>query len=229
MPSLPIGNVQLTMQHLFNPVQPAGPGEEEQAAAAAAAADPGAAADAAVQQYATLLGAAADAPELGPLRTFLQQALEHQAAVQQCQAAVPPEPLVLPAMPDKEQRTAVHRFFKSLPGVPKLETDTVAAAETQQQPQQQQEQADGQPSAETQQEQQQQQDAAKPQCIQVAVASGGRGSGGRGGGRGGRGGGRGGRGQKRKRWDDSDWAGGAQRYTKFVLYKENMDSQVVER
>ena len=241
--------------------QAAGPTAEQEAAAAATAADPAEAVEAAVRQYAAIVGVGEGDEQLAPLRAFLQQALLHQADTQERQAlrqarrqdgaaaaaaqaaaeaagaaaaaaaaqapapesaaaaptptaplppaAQQPEPLLLPPMADKEQRTAVHRLFKLLPGFPRLGTDTVNPPAQQ----------DVQHSAAA--GQQRQASSAKPQCIRVTLA-GGRSGGGRGGGRdGGRG-----RGQKRKWRDDSGWAGGAQRYTIFLLYKENMDSQV---
>lgn len=205
----------------------AAPTHSEDAAAATAAADPSAAVEAVVQQYA----AASGSTSLEPLRDFLTAAQRYHAAVVAAgragrggrggrgegsdaaaatagaatvEAARRPEPLVLEPLADKEARTAVHRLFKGLPsgagGFPRLETSTVEAAA-----------AAGAPDGSAA--------AAKPQqCVQVAV------SGGRGGGDGGGGGGRG-QGQKRRR-DADDWAGGALRYTRFLLFKENMDSQV---
>ncbi|KAL4444565.1 hypothetical protein ABPG77_002382 [Micractinium sp. CCAP 211/92] len=184
------------------------------AAANGGEADPAAAVEAAVQQYAAAVSGSAD---LEPLRSFLQAAQHYHAATLAVAAeggggrgrggrgsapagVQPPAPLVLPPMADKSARTAVHQLFRALPsgpgGFPRMETNT------------QQESAKA--------GQQQQQQAA--QCIQVEVVQ----AGGRG-----RDGGRGsGRGQKRKWRDSSDWAGGpGRRYLKFVLYKENMDSQ----
>ena len=185
-----------------------------------------------MQRYAELAGEGAAAAQLEALRAFLTQALAWQAAQQQRQQARraggagaeagdgaaapqadapaepagPPAPLVLAPMADKERRTGVHRLFKGLPGFPRLETNTVDAPVAG---------AGGDPQPADQQQQ---------HCIQVAVAAGGSGGGSGGGGRGG--GRDGGRGQKRKRRDDGGWAGGALRYTRFVLFKENMDSQV---
>ncbi|PSC67745.1 multisubstrate pseudouridine synthase 7 [Micractinium conductrix] len=210
----------------LDPPPRAAPTHSEDAAAATAAADPSAAVEAVVQQYA----AASGSTSLEPLRDFLTAAQRYHAAVVAAgragrggrggrgegsdaaaatagaatvEAARRPEPLVLEPLADKEARTAVHRLFKGLPsgagGFPRLETSTVEAAA-----------AAGAPDGSAA--------AAKPQqCVQVAV------SGGRGGGDGGGGGGRG-QGQKRRR-DADDWAGGALRYTRFLLFKENMDSQ----
>lgn len=181
-----------------------------------------------MQRYAAISGASS--AQLDPLRSFLLQALQHQAAAKHPRGSgtvrqPAPQPLVLdPAMAAKDQRTAVHLLFKSLPGFPRLETNTVeppvghAAQEDrgQQLPQQPHDQK------QRQQQQQEAQDGtagsltSKPQCIQVQLV----------GSRSGRFDSGGGRGQKRKWRDDSGWPGGSLRYTKFVLFKENMDSQV---
>ena len=204
-------------------------------AAGAAATEPGEVVEAAVQRFAALLGS--DSTQLEPLRLFLHQALQYQEAAKVKGGERPPLPsLVLEPMADKDQRTAVHRLCRALPGLPKLETNTVDQPQPAQQQQaetdaanQGEEKQDGEqagaaapPPAQQQPAQQQAAGGSKPQCIELQVAS----SGGGGGGRGGSGGRGGGGGQKRKWRDDSGWAGGSQRYTKFVLYKENMDSQV---
>ena len=223
-------------------MQPPLSAEAVDAAAAAASTPPGELVAAAVQQFVDLCEGNCPPPSLERLRSFLEQSLQFQDACKQRQeqrqqqqqgggnrvavaaAPIPPPPLTLEPIAGKEQRTAVHRLFKSLMGFPRMATTTVV-----------------------QQQQEQQSDAAEAgsagaaatgpsgllQCIQVEVVSssggGGGGGGGRGEGRGGRGEGRGGQGgrggQKRKRRDDSDWPGGAQRYSSFVLYKENQDAQ----
>jgi hypothetical protein len=90
----------------------------------------------------------------------------------------------------------VHRFFRSLPGLPSLETDTTAAPGA----------ADAAPGAGGADQGQ----AGQLQCINVRVA-GTQASG---------------RGQKRKQPGGPAWKGGENRFVQFVLYKENTDSQV---
>lgn len=175
-----------------------------------AASNPEQATDAIVRQYAVVTGACGQQVEA--LRAFLLQALKkHQDAAQPA-----PAPLMLePAMASKEQRTAVHRLFKCLPGFPQLLTNTVEVT-----PGAQQDQQGGQPMCDGQHQDQQQQqqatadaDRCKLQHIELHMKSGGRGE-------------DTGRGQKRKWRQEFEWPGGSQRYTKFVLFKENMDSQV---
>jgi hypothetical protein len=114
--------------------------------------------------------------------------------------------VLLPPITNKQLRADVHRLFKALPGFPRMETDTVEppaageAAEQRQGPQQQQQGGIANPAN------------ARPLCIELRLATSGEGEGGRG--------------RKRKRRDEPDWPGGKMRYTKFVLYKENMDTHV---
>ena len=179
--------------------------------------DPAEAVEATVKEYGALTGAVG--AELEPLRAFLLQVLHQQAASKQPRGSSEPRqpplaPLVLmPPIAAKSLRAAVHRLFKSLPGFPRLETSAVDPPAAQN---------NRQGAAEQQPQHGQAGDAAdtigsKPQCIAVhlcgsSYARGAAGSG---------------QGQKRKWRDDSAWAGGSLRFTKFVLFKENMDSQVL--
>lgn len=171
-----------------------------------AATDPEHATQTIAQRYAAVSGA--HGQQVEALRAFLLQALKkHQDA-----AEPEPEPLTLqPAIASKEQRTAVHRLFKGIPGFPQLVTTTLETTSTQQDQDGMQQggsivQHEGQ-----EQPQQCTADAntRKPQHIQLQMVSS-----------------SGCRGQKRKWRQESDWQGGSRRYTKFVLFKENMDSQV---
>ncbi len=134
---------------------------------------------------------------------------------------------------------AVHQFFKGNALLPPLATRTVDDAEEapssvagEQQAQKEQRGRQGQ------QKEQQGGKAAHIKVVwQPAGGAGGRGGtapvegaggGGRGGGRaGGRGQGRGGRGGGAAQQEEQAWGGGpGERFIKFVLYKENMDTQV---
>ncbi|KAF8060524.1 leucine--tRNA ligase [Scenedesmus sp. PABB004] len=106
------------------------------------------------------------------------------------------------ALAGEANGAAMHQFLKSDPRLPPLATDTVAGAA---------------PAGAA--------DAAPPHnVIRVRAAA----AGGGGGGRGGRGGRGRGRGQKRGggEWrSDAAWEGGAARHVRFVMLKENMDTQ----
>eukprot|EP00879_Flechtneria_rotunda_P004747 GHRR01005016.1.p1 GENE.GHRR01005016.1~~GHRR01005016.1.p1 ORF type:complete len:819 (+),score=345.29 GHRR01005016.1:316-2772(+) len=131
------------------------------------------------------------------LSSIQQQGLHDQTGAQ---AADQPQQWVqevklLPVM-DKETRKAIHQFLKSDPRLPPLQTDTITADK------------DGSAGTE-----------ATKNVIRVCVAGVDCNS---------RDGGQGRRGQKRKanEWrNGAEWEGGADKYVKFVMFKENMDTQ----